>query len=338
MRTPARQFATSRTARFLAAATAVLACGGSTACGTSGADDGVVKLGLITQLSSAPYFVAEANAATARAKQLGVELQVVDAGVDSAKVVNLTRTLITSGVDALTIVPSETAIGPRLSMMAEQAGIPLVAADSPLQDSNGNAAPFVGLNNSQAGEQVGTILSRIHGGLGWSPEDSYLGVVEAPMPACLRRTNAAYQTFLRDHPSFPDSHVVRIPYDGLASKASDSMRTTITAHPEAKHWLMVSCNDAGVVGALRALQNKNFPVRDVLGVGLGGELACQAFRTPYVRDGMRASTYLNPKAIGSAVVDRMHHAVVGKTDPPANTYIPTPEVNAGNYHDKVTCS
>jgi L-arabinose transport system substrate-binding protein len=235
-------------------------------------------------------------------------------------------------------VPSNTDIGPRVATLTKRADIPLVASDSPLKDSSGKALPFVGMDNKQAGVQVGKIAARIYGQLGWSGADTYFADVEAPFQACLERTNAEYQVFRSAHPDLPADHVVKVPYNGLANKASDAMRATITAHPQAKHWVLASCNDAGVVGALRALRDKNFPVQNVLGVGLGGDQACQAFTTAYVKDGMRASTYLNPKAIGAGDVRLLYEMVVQKKKVPAHTYIPTPEINADNYQKTMPCS
>lgn len=310
------------------------------ACGSSSDDSGsgkTVKLGMVTQLSVQPYFVTEADGAKEQAKKLGVQLQVVDTGLDNSKVISQTKTLITSGVQGVAVVPSNTDVGPRLSTMAKQNDVHLVASDSPLKDSSGKALPFVGLDNKQSGVQVGQIAARIYGGLKWPAADTYFADVEAPFQACLERTNAEYQVFRAAHPDVPANHVVKVPYDGLANKAQDAMRATITAHPQAKHWVIASCNDAGVVGALRALRDKNVPVANTLGVGLGGDQACQAYTQAYVKDGMRASTWLNPKAIGAGDVKVLYQMVVQKKTPPAVTYIPTPEINAKNYQQIMPC-
>jgi L-arabinose transport system substrate-binding protein len=330
--------------RLVAAALAVVAlgpfatsCGSDDDSGDGGSAGEKAKFGLITQLSVHPYFVEEANGARAEARRLGVDLQVVDSGLESAKVISLTRTLITSEVDGLAIVPSNTEIGPRVTSLAERADIPLVASDSPLEDAGGKAVPFVGLDNEESGVQVGEIVARIYGEEGWSPENTYYANVEAPFQACLQRTNAAVETFRKANPDFPEDHVIKVPYDSTSKKANDAMRATLTANPDAEHWLISACNDDGVDGALRALQNKGFPVGNVIGVGLGANLACQVFTKPYLSEGMRASTYLDPTAIGGGVVKRLYQLGVEEKDVPANTYIPTPEVNADNYQDKIDC-
>jgi L-arabinose transport system substrate-binding protein len=330
-----------------AALGAVALCLGAAACGSDDSSDSSgggsaakerTKLGLITQLSVAPYFVQEADGAKAEAKRLGVDLDVVDSARENTQVISLTQTMITSGVKGLAIVPGNTDIGPRVASATKRADVALIASDSPLKAADGTPVPFVGLNNEQSGVQVGEILARIYKEEGWSAADTYYANVEVPLQACLLRTNAAVDTFRKANADFAADHVVKVPYDGAATKANDSMRATITAHSNAKHWVITSCNDDGVVGALRALQNKKFPVGDVIGVGLGGNLACSAFKTPYVSEGMRATTWNDPAAIGATVVKRLHETVVEKKQVPAETFVRTPEVNAKNYADEIDCS
>jgi len=273
-----------RLATLAALVTAVgfFVCGSSAATPaqstTAAASKPKVTFGYVTQLSIAPYFVQEANGAKAEAKKLGVGIKVVDSGRVSSSVISLTQTLITTGVKGVAIVPGDTAIGPRVTALTSRAHIPLVASDSPLKDASGKPVPFVGMNNAQAGVQVGKIAARIYNKLGWSASDTGFADVEVDLQACLLRTNAEVAWFKKLVPSFSSSNVVKVPYDGGATKAQDSMNATITAHPEIKHWVIASCNDDGVVGAIRALQTKGFPVGNILGVGLGGNLACSFTR------------------------------------------------------------
>lgn len=298
-----------------------------------------VTFGYVTQLSVAPYFVQEANGAKAEAKKLGVGIQVVDSGRVSSKVLSLTQTLITTGVKGVAIVPGDTAIGPRLSAITSAAHVPLVASDSPLKDAKGKPVPFVGMNNAQAGVQVGKIAGRIYKQLGWSASDTGFADVEVDLQACLLRTNAEVTAFRRLVPSFSSSNVVKVPYDGGATKAQDSMNATITAHPEIKHWVIASCNDDGVVGAARALQTKGFPVGNILGVGLGGNLACSTYKTPYLKQAMRATTWNDPGVLGATSIKLLYEMVVQhKKHIPAITYVATPEVNSTNYSKLINCA
>lgn len=297
-----------------------------------------VKFGLITQLSVQPYFVTEANGAKAEAKKLGVDLTVVDSGLDASKVITLTKTLLTSGVKGLAIVPGNTDIGPRVSKLTADAGVPLVASDSPLADANGKQAPFVGLDNTGSGVQVGQILGRLYKQRGWSSADTYYADVEAAsLQVCLLRTNASVKEFQKSATDFTADHVLHLPYDGSVAKSTDSMRAAITAHPNAKHWVISSCNDDGVVGALKALQGKNFTASNALGIGLGGNLACTIYVDKYLSDGIPVSTYLDAARIGSTVVQTLYDLVVSKKNVTGSVFVPTPEITKSNYAQTAGC-
>ncbi|HWV02470.1 MAG TPA: substrate-binding domain-containing protein [Devosia sp.] len=293
-------------------------------------------VGFITQLSQQQYFVDEANGAQKIADQLGAQLIVVDSGLDSDKVMSLASSLATQGAKAIVVVPSNTDVGPALSDIANQNHMFLVASDSPLKDSAGKPVPFVGMDNTGAGKQVGDIIVREFPKTGWDPKDTFFADIEAPFQACLDRTDTALKAFQDANPGWPAGNLVKVPYKGLIDQADDAMRAALTAHPEAKHWILESCNDEGVVGALQALDARDFPVKDVLGVGLGATQACLAFTSDYIKDGFKATTDLDPGAIGGGAVQVAVDLINGKTVPPT-TYVPTPELTIDNFKDKLNC-
>jgi L-arabinose transport system substrate-binding protein len=305
------------------------------AVGPAAADDKPI-VGFITQLSQQQYFVDEAAGAQKVADELGAQLIVVDSGLDSDKVMNLANSLATQGAKAIVVVPSNTDVGPALSDIASQNQMFLVASDSPLKDSAGNPVPFVGLDNVGSGKQVGDIIVREFGKLGWDPKETYFADVEAPFQACLDRTDTAVKVFQDANPSWPSSNLVKVPYEGLIDQADDAMRAALTAHPEAKHWVLAACNDEGVVGALQALDARAFPVTDVLGVGLGATQACLAFTSEYVKDGFRATTNLDPASIGGGAI-RVAVALINSETVPPTTYVATPELTIDNFQQALNC-
>jgi L-arabinose transport system substrate-binding protein len=330
---PVSSYLPSGKARLVGLALGAVALLGAT--GVAPAADKPV-VGFITQLSQQQYFVDEAAGAQKMADQLGAKLIVVDSGLDSDKVMNLANSLATQGAQAIVVVPSNTDVGPALSDIAKSNHMFLVASDSPLKDSAGNPVPFVGMDNVGAGQQVGDIIVREFPKTGWDLKTTFLADIEAPFQACLDRTDTAAKAFEKANPDWPTANLIKVPYKGLVDQADDAMRATLTAHPEAQHWILESCNDEGVVGALQALDAHNFPVENVLGVGLGATQACLAFTTDYVKDGFKATTNLDPGAIGGGAVKVAVELIEGKTVPPV-TYVPTPELTAANYQSQLHC-
>ena len=76
----------------------------------------------------------------------------------------------------------------------------------------------------------------------------------------------------------------------------------MTAHPEAKHWIFYSCNDDGVLGGVRATENQGFAADDVIGVGIDGSRACDAFG-PGKPTGFRGTMYIDSAKEGAQAID-----------------------------------
>ena len=99
-----------------------------------------------------------------------------------------------------------------------------------------------------------------------------------PTPAC-GATNGAEAAFLEAVPGFDKANIVRIPYDNTMDSAIDAVTTTLTANPEAQHWIFFSCNDDGVLGAVRATENQGMKPDQVIGIGIDGSRSCSVFGT-----------------------------------------------------------
>lgn len=296
-------------------------------------------LGFVTQTSADPYFVAVAEGAKKRAEELGVELIVGDTGRDAAETLSTTQTILTAGVQGIAVEPNTTDIGPRLFKMVNEAGVPLISNGTPVIDTDGTQAPHVGLPDAEAGAEVGTLLAEQFKARGWDPADTIYANVEASsVPVCMLRTNAAVEAFLAAVPDFPAENVIKVPYDGSTGKATDSARAVLTANPDAKYWLATSCNDNGVVGLAKAVQGNGGSSDTVIGIGLGGNLACQVYTDEFLSVAMPQSTYLDAQKIGATVIDKLYKLAVEKQEVPEFTPDPTVVISAGDYSQSVTCT
>ena len=94
---------------------------------------------------------------------------------------------------------------------------------------------------------------------------------------CMQRTRGAEAAFLEAVPTFDKANIVRIPYDNTMNSAIDAVTTTLTANPGAEHWIFYSCNDDGVLGSVRATENSGMKPDQVIGIGIDGSRACDAF-------------------------------------------------------------
>lgn len=131
--------------------TVVLSLAGSA---PSMADDMII--GLITKTDTNPFFVKMKEGAEAKAKELGVELRSFAGKVDgdNETQVSAVESLISAGAKGILITPSDSkAIVPTIEK-ARQAGILVIALDTPLDPPNAADATFA-TDNFKAGELIG---------------------------------------------------------------------------------------------------------------------------------------------------------------------------------------
>jgi L-arabinose transport system substrate-binding protein len=332
-----------------AAATLALMAMGLAACGDDDGGGGAagggakpedLKFAYLSKQADVPYFVEQIGAAKAKAKELGVELTTQDLQLDTGLALDAMDTLISQGVDGIVIVVPDQKIGPAVIRKAKQADVPLIASDDVIEDSDGNPAPYVGLDNAAVGGQVGDALSDLYAKAAWKDETDTIGIAAVELKSldvCNQRTDGAREKFFAANPDFPQDHVVSVPYDGSTNKAIDAMSTVITSKPQYKHWLVWSCNDAGVQGAVRALERAGIKGDAAIGVGLDGSLACDEFKRG--KSSFAASIYLDPKNEGKTAIQELYDfKTAGKPIPPRVDF-PGTLVDRSNIKDVLSsCS
>jgi fructose transport system substrate-binding protein len=140
-------------------AVGVAACGDDddeASAGGSGSGGDGVKIGLITKTETNPFFVKMKEGAQQKASELGAELQSF-AGKkdgDNETQVQAVESLIAAGAKGILITPNDSkAIVPALDK-ARQAGLLVIALDTPLDPADAADATFA-TDNFEAGELIG---------------------------------------------------------------------------------------------------------------------------------------------------------------------------------------
>jgi L-arabinose transport system substrate-binding protein len=85
--------------------------------------------------------------------------------------------------------------------------------------------------------------------------------------------------------------------------------------------MIVSCNDDGVLGAVRALEQAGYQEDSMIGVGINGQLACEEFKKPKAT-GFKGSIFVNSAVHGATAVRLLKEYVSEKKPIPARTIIP----------------
>jgi inositol transport system substrate-binding protein len=108
-----------------------------------------------------------ADAATAKAEELGVELTIVSAEEDTATQLGQVENFITDEMDAIIVIPVDTDAAAPMTEAAQTAGIPLVYVNRRPSDlPTDGSVPYVGSDSLYAGTVEMQLLSDLAGGEG----------------------------------------------------------------------------------------------------------------------------------------------------------------------------
>ena len=144
----------ARMSRTLLFSTAAMLAG--LALGASGAAAQQIKVGLITKTNTNPFFVKMKEGAEAKAKELGISLSSFAGKVDgdNQSQVEAIESLIAAGAKGFLITPNDSAAIVPTIKKARDAGLLVIALDTPLNPIDAADATFA-TDNFKAGELIG---------------------------------------------------------------------------------------------------------------------------------------------------------------------------------------
>ncbi len=290
-----------------------------------------IKIGFINKMGDHPWFVAEVAGAKAKAEEMGAGFVSQDVQFDANLTITTLDTMIGDGVKGIAIVVPDKALGPVVAAKARDAGIKLIAVDDDITFEDGAPVPYVGMNAKNIGTAVGTELAAIYAAEGWAEKSAKLVSLEdRKADTCMQRNIGAEEAFLAATPGFDPANILRVAYDNTMVNAIDVMTTTLTANPDVTNWVFYSCNDDGVLGAARALENAGYTADQGLGIGIDGSRACDAFGGGKP-SGFRGTMWLNSANHGADAVEALITAIKDGTDLPMATYSDPEFINAENF-------
>jgi L-arabinose transport system substrate-binding protein len=327
--------------RPLAALVGLLVALGLTACSSAPQGDGIgrvtggISLTYLQKQGDQAYFVAEATGARQKAAQLGVDLSVVDVGSNAGKAVSEVRSAIGQHRQGVIIVAPDPSIGPEVTKAAEDARMALLSSDDQLCSAaadpgacaHQDLVPRVGFSSSQIGDQLGQRAAKEYRQAGWAPADTrIIAAWEQDVTVCGQRVNTAGEAFFNVAGQL---RTLDVSTDNTQAGAKQQVALTIAANPGVKHWIVLGCNDENVQGGLDALQAAGVGAGDVIGIGMGGYLACQDWRAGGPT-GMRAALYINGADVGALAVQTMVDKLRGGKPFPPEVLAPATMVDPGS--------
>jgi L-arabinose transport system substrate-binding protein len=293
------------------------------------ADD--VKIGYINKMGDHPWFVAEVAGAKAEAAKEGAAFQSQDVQFNADLTITTFDTMVGDGVKGIAIVVPDKGLGPVIADKAKKAGVKLVAVDDDIYYQDGSQVPYVGMNAHNIGLRVGEELAKLYQSEGWAGKEVRIASIEdRKADTCMQRNSGAEEAFLKAVPDFKPENIVRVPYDNTMVNSIDVMTTTLTANPNVTNWIFYSCNDDGVLGAARAMENAGYKPEQGMGIGIDGSRACDAFGSGKP-SAFRGTMWLNSENHGATAVKLLVAAIKDGKDLPTQTFTSPEFITSENF-------
>jgi L-arabinose transport system substrate-binding protein len=115
----------------------------------------------------------------------------------------------------------------------------------------------------------------------------------------------------------------------------NAANTTLTKHPEIKHWMVGGLNDEAAMGGTRALEGRGFGVEDIVAVGIGGSgTATNEFEKTEMT-GFYATALISPYRHGFETAEYLYKWIVDGVEPPATVFTSAVMINRDNYIEEL---
>ena len=295
---------------------------------------GGLVLAAVDRSADQPFYIDLQQSFVDAAIALGAEARTFDAQLDPNLAVSLVNDAISLGARGIAIAVPDQSIGPAVARAAREAGVVLVATEVSIVDESGSPVPFVGHDGREMGTQVGEAAAGLLADSGWLDDSrkkvGVLSVEVQTLAACNERTDSAKAALVAA--GVPESQVLAVPYTGEIASARDATGPIVMANPVITDWVVVGCNDEGVLGALDFLDEAGVDPGRIIGVGLGAHEACRAWATGEPT-GFKAALFASGLDVGAMAAEVLYGAVSGGSPPPAASYAPTVIVGPNTYRD-----
>lgn len=292
------------------------------------------KIGFLVKSASEPWFQTEWKFADQAAAKYGIELIKIETK-EGSKVMDAFDQLGTQNAHGVIICTPDTRLGSAIVEAAAKNKLRLFTVDDRLVDANDKPltdVPYLGISAKEIGGTVGQACVDEMKKRGWnSAETGVLAIVPEELETARLRIEGASEKITAA--GIKAEQIYRAPWKKFdVGGAIEVASPVITQHSEVKHWLVISSNDDGVVGGVRALEEKGFKAADTIGVGINGT-TIEDFEKPDMT-GFFASVLLSARTHGFKTTEMMFNWITKGEKPPMETYTNGILIDRTNYKAK----
>ncbi len=290
-----------------------------------------VKIGFLVKMPDEKWFQEEWHFAQEAADKYGFDLIKIGTP-DGEKTLSAIDNLAAQGAQGFVICTPDVRLGPAIMAKAKSYGMKVFSVDDQFAGADGKFmdVPYMGISARKIGEDVGKALYAEMKKRGWkASETAAMAVTFDELNTVKERTDGA--TASLSAAGFPANKIYRAAEKTTdVPGAFDAASALLTQHPEVKRWLVFSVNDEGVLGAVRALENRGFNATNTIGIGIGAGSGVIEFKKKNVT-GFFATALISPYRHGYETAEYLYKWIHDGIEPPKDTRTAGSIVTRENY-------
>jgi ABC-type sugar transport system substrate-binding protein len=218
------------------------------------------RIGVTLSAFEHQFLVKIRQAMEAKAKEMGVQLQFVEAQGDIGKQLNQIQTFISQGMDAIIVNPVDTTATPQMTKLVTEAKIPLVYVNlQPAEETLPKGSAYVGSPEVTSGKLQGEAIAKLLNNKG----NIVIMMGELATQAAVLRTDGV-EKVVAQHPEM--KIVGKQTANWRRNEAIDLMNNWLVAGTQID--AVVANNDEMAIGAILALQQAGKDPKSVVIAGI----------------------------------------------------------------------
>lgn len=296
--------------------------------------EGPIKIGFIVKSATEVWFQQEWKFADEAQKQYGFTLVKI-AAKDGDQVLSAIDNLAAQGAQGLIICSPDVKLGPAIVAKTKEHGMKLLSVDDRLigpDDKPLLEVHHLGISATEIGKMVGQAIVDEMKARGWNPSEvGAIAVNFDELETARQRIDGASEMLVAN--GFNKERIFKSPWKTQdIPGAFDAATATFTQHPDIKKWVAFSSNDDGVLGVVRASEQRGLKAADVIGVGINGTSGVDDFKKPEPT-GFFASILLSPKKHGFETAEMMYKWIKEGKEPPLEIWTKGILITRSNFQE-----
>jgi len=247
---------------------------------TASPADSKVKIGYLVKQPDEPWFQTEWAFAQKAADENGFELIKIGT-TDGEKALAAIDNLAANGAKGFVICTPDTRLGPAIVAKAKANDLKLMTVDDQFVGSDGKVMADVhhlGVAARDVGHVSGQSLMDEFKKRKWPLEQTAACIVTFDeLDTAHERTEGIIEKLIEG--GFPKERIFRAPQKTTDIPGSfDAANVLLTQHGDVKNWLVAGMNDTASLGAVRALEGRNFNADNAIAIGINGTDCIDEFK------------------------------------------------------------